>query len=125
MVGQKTRGCKVAIRTLMRYREAVEKTFYKICPYFIAPWFACCLIAIKSQIVAWMIDPFIMGAVAIASIVSCITRLFDCKHGKDCLGSCLECFWFIDDCVGLYWDVAWWRVHERGEDLVNSDVEMV
>lgn len=111
---QKSRCCKECVRDVTKTRISCEKDCRLKCPHFSIPCFTCCCVTIK-VIILQLIEPFIIPIACIAAIITFFMRLLRCPHGKDLVYSCLECFEVVDLAIGLYWEVDWWRKHERGE----------
>lgn len=119
----KTKRCKDCIRSLKSCRAGCEKSCYMKCPYFFLPCISCWLVAIKSSLLSYLVEPFLMIIVTITAIISFFTRLCDCKHGKDCLYSAVECVELCDEAFGLYWEVKWWRKYERKEEEKDEELD--
>lgn len=119
----KTKKCKDAIRKVRSCRAGCEKSTYMKCPYCLLPCISCIVISIKSTLVSYLIEPFLMIIVSITAIISCLTRICNCKHGKDCLFSSVECIELCDEAFGLYWEVRWWRKYERKEGEEDEELD--
>ena len=103
-------------RTVGKGRKSIERECRMKCPYTIIPCVTCLCVTVKITILQ-MIEPVVIPIACIAGIISFFMRCFSCTHGKDLVYSCLEWCEIIDDSIGLYWEVDWWRKHEKREIL--------
>ena|SRR3990167_7984694 len=78
------------------------------------PCLACCCINSKYSLFEILV-PIVIPFICLFGCLTCVFRVLHCPVCRDCFYSFLECFMEIDECIGLYNDVNYWREHERKE----------
>ena len=111
----KCRRFKKIVRSITEWREKQESTCRDHCCYPFIPLLACCCLNIKYLFII-ALEPLILPIASLVGIITCFARLLQCHHGQDCLYSLLELFVVFEDCVGFYFDVAWWR-KQKGQGV--------
>ena len=111
----KCRKFKQIVRNCTVWREKQEIECREQCWYSCIPILACFCLQIKYTFIILM-EPLVVPIGSIFAIVTFFARLFRCHHGQDCFYSLLEIFVVADECIGFYFDVAWWR-EQKGEGI--------
>mmetsp|Transcript_14620 Transcript_14620/g.24897 ORF Transcript_14620/g.24897 Transcript_14620/m.24897 type:complete len:131 (-) Transcript_14620:41-433(-) len=107
---------KQCARSLGKGRSHWEKECRVRLPHCLVPCLTCICVTIK-VVILQLIEPLIVPIACVAACISCLARVVHSPHGEDLVYSCLECCEITDDGIGLYWEVDWWRKHEKGEIL--------
>ena len=71
---------------------------------------------------AFIFEPIFIPIIMIASLITFLARLVRCPCGQDLIYSCMEVFELMDRCIGVYWEVKYWREHERRVNGVIVEV---
>lgn len=91
------------------YRIRCDQCVRRHCIFSFQPFAGCLTLNIKWYFFHLLVDPLILPISFLAAIITCIARCCDCRYGQDCYFTCLEIFIVVDDAIGMYYDVGWWR----------------